>query len=123
METVKYFFLSHKPQCIFFLVFMAACVPVLYYYQRRNPNPRFRPTFGEMSMVTLFAMCLCGGLSFGLGSVFNEHQDFKKLAGKASADYVPTGAGGTAGKRAESDDNKKTDNSAAIMSVLGSGKE
>ena len=69
-------------------------------------------------------MCLCGGLSFGLGSVFNEHQDFKKLAGKASADFTPTGAGGTAGKRAEGDgDGKKTDNSAAIMSVLGSSKE
>ncbi len=82
MDVITNFFVSNKPQCIFFLLFMAACVPMLYYYSRKNPNPRFRPTMGEMTMVTLFCMFASGGLAVGLGSVFNDRQDLKKLTQK-----------------------------------------
>ena len=43
---IKYFL----PHIVFFGVYLAALIPVLYYYRRRTPNPRFRPTFGEMAM-------------------------------------------------------------------------
>lgn len=65
----------YYPHITFFIVFMVAAVPVLYYYQRKNPHPRFRPGFGEMTMVTVMAAMLCGGLAFGLGSVFRPEND------------------------------------------------
>lgn len=77
---------------IFFGVFMAAALPVLYYYRRRNPDPRFRPGFGEMAMVTLFAVFVCGALAFGLGSVFQEEND-----GQAALKKPNGGAGWSRG--------------------------
>lgn len=68
---VKYYL----PHIIFFLVFFGAAIPVLYYIQRKNPNPRFRPGFGEMSVITLIAVCVCGGMAFGLGSLFKPEND------------------------------------------------
>ncbi len=111
MDVVINFFTAHKPQCVFFLVFMAACVPVLYYYRRRNPNPRFRPTAGEMTLMTLFCAFLSGGLAVGLGGVFNEHQDFRKLAEKptGSEDLTDSSeaASRKAGNKAKKDDATK----------------
>lgn len=69
----------YAPHIIFTLVFFAAFVPVLYYYQRKNPDPRFRPHFGEMSMVTLFVICLCGGLGYGIGSLINPENDGRAM--------------------------------------------
>jgi hypothetical protein len=110
METIVDFFKSHKPQSVFFLVFMAACIPMLYYYRRRNPNPRFRPTVGEMTLMTLFCAFLSGGLAVGLGGVFNEHQDFRKLADKptGSEDLTDsTSAGRKSGNKPKKDDATK----------------
>ena len=106
MDTIKYFILGHKPQFVFFIIFMAACVPMLIYYRRKNPNPRFRPSAGEMTMVSLLATCVCLGISFGLGSLFNEHQDFKKLAEKPTADYHPGSAGSESTRSKDDGDGK-----------------
>ena len=73
---------------IFFSVFFAAALPVLYYYRRRNPDPRFRPPAGEMAMITVFALFICSGLAFGLGSLFREDND-----GRASKKKPNEGAG------------------------------
>lgn len=121
MDQIIDFFKGHKPQCIFFLVFMAACVPVLYYYRRRNPNPRFRPTAGEMTLMSVFCAFICAGLSFGLGSVFNEHQDFRRLADKPPQDEL-TGTISTngSGKRKSDDPDKKDAGSALVDKLKGS---
>lgn len=87
MSTLRDFFLMYRPQCIVFLIFMTASLPVLHYYRRRQPNPRFRPTIGEMTMVTLFAAILSAGAGMGIGGLFNERLDFKKLANKPEADF------------------------------------
>ena len=55
---------------MFFGVFLAALVPVLYYYQRKNPSPRFRPGFGEMTMITVVTVFVGGIACFLLGNFF-----------------------------------------------------
>jgi hypothetical protein len=123
MEQIIHFFRAHKPQCIFFLVFMGACVPVLYYYWKRNPNPRFRPTAGEMTLVTVFCAFLSGGLSVGLGGVFNENQDFRKLADKASVVDDPTISTSTGSrKKGEGETDKKATAETTLMNALKGGK-
>ena len=87
MSTLRDFFLMYRPQCIVFLIFMTASLPVLHYYRRRQPNPRFRPTAGEMAMVTLFAAIISGAAGMGIGGLFNERMNFKQLASKPDADY------------------------------------
>lgn len=82
----------YYPHITFFIVFMVAAVPVLYYYQRKNPHPRFRPGFGEMTMVTVMAAMLCGGLSFGLGSLFRPENDGTSL--KKAPDRMDLNNGG-----------------------------
>ncbi len=55
---------------MFFGVFLAALVPVLYYYQRRNPSPRFRPGFGEMAMIAVVTVFVGAVACFFLGNFF-----------------------------------------------------
>ena len=74
-STLKYYL----PHLIFFGVFLAALVPVLYYYQRRNPHPRFRPGVGEMTMISVLALAIGGGASFFLGNVFRGDPTLKQL--------------------------------------------
>lgn len=83
----------YYPHITFFIVFMVAAVPVLYYYQRKNPHPRFRPGFGEMTMVTVMAVMLCGGMAFGLGSLFRPENDGTALK-KAPERYDIDRSGG-----------------------------
>ena len=83
----------YLPHIIFFVVFFGAAIPVLYYIQRKNPNPRFRPGFGEMSVITLIAVCVCGGMAFGLGSLFKPENDGTALNKKPDLGS-PWGGGG-----------------------------
>ena len=55
-------FKYYLPHLTFFIAFFAAAVPILYYIQRKNPNPRFRPGFGEMSLITLIALFIARSL-------------------------------------------------------------
>ncbi len=79
---------------IFFAVFFAAAIPVLYYIQRRNPHPHFRPGFGEMALLTLFAVAICGAMAIGLGTLFKPENDGKSLSRKPSVD-IPGAVGGS----------------------------
>lgn len=85
----------YLPHLTFFIAFFAAAVPVLFYIQRKNPNPRFRPNFGEMSLVTLFAVFICGGMAFGLGSLFKPENDGRSMSKKPGLD-LPSASGGPA---------------------------
>ena len=85
----------YLPHLTFFVAFFAAAVPILYYIQRKNPNPRFRPNLGEMSLVTLFAVFICGGMAFGLGSLFKPENDGKSMAKKPNLDS-PSASGAPA---------------------------
>ena len=58
------------PHLVFFGVFLAALSPVLYYYQRRNPSPRFRPGVGEMTMITVVTVFIGAVACFFLGNFF-----------------------------------------------------
>ena len=68
---------------VFFLVGFVAVVPVLYYYYRRNPNPRFRPPLGEMVMISLFALMFVGGGSYFMGTLLSSDPDFSEEALKS----------------------------------------
>ena len=83
----------YLPHLTFFVVFFVAAIPVLYYIQRKNPYPRFRPGFGEMSLITLIAIFVCGALAFGLGSLFKPENDGSSLNKKP--DFEAPSAGGS----------------------------
>lgn len=72
-------FRYYLPQIIFFSVFFAASIPVLIYLRRKNPDPRFRPHAGEMALMTLIAIFLCGGMAVGLGILFKPENDGKSF--------------------------------------------
>lgn len=93
------------PHLIFFGVFFVAAVPMLYFYQRKNPNPRCRPTFGEMTMVTVFALALCGGMGMGLGSLFKPENDGSSL--KKAPDTAGFSTGGGGDYKSKNQDRKK----------------
>ncbi len=62
---------------ILFVLSMIVAVPVMYYYYRRNPNPRFRPAFGEMVLIVVLAVGLCGTASFYIGGVMNDPESVR----------------------------------------------
>ena len=88
------------PHFVFFGVFLAALVPVLYYYQRRNPSPRFRPGVGEMTMITVIALSLGGAACFVLGNFFRGDQ-------KGFSAAPDEGAGWSGGTTGPQDDEKE----------------
>lgn len=65
----------YTPHFILLGVFLAALIPTLYYYQRRNPNPRFRPGFGEMLLLFVFAMAIGGPACYMMGNLFKKGVD------------------------------------------------
>jgi hypothetical protein len=75
---VSYYF----PHILLFCVFLAALIPVLYYYRRRHPHPRFRPGAGEMLMIVVFALAIGGPACYFLGNVFRGGGNTKKSSGK-----------------------------------------
>jgi hypothetical protein len=91
-------FKYYLPHLTFFIAFFAAAVPILYYIQRKNPNPRFRPGFGEMSLISLIALFICGGMAIGLGSLFKPENDGSSMKKKPNE-----GAGWSATSADDSD--------------------
>jgi len=89
----------YLPHLIFFGVFLAALIPVLYYYQRRNPHPRFRPGAGEMTMIAVFALTVGAGACYMLGNVFRGDPNLKRF--QENPDH---GAGWSSGRNAPQDD-------------------
>lgn len=75
-------FKYYLPYITFFVIFFAAALPILYYIQRKHPDPRFRPNFGEMSLITIIAIFICGGMAVGLGGLFKPENDGSALKGK-----------------------------------------
>lgn len=83
----------YYPHITFFVVFLVAMIPVLYYYQRKNPNPRCRPNFGEMTMVAIVMMVIGGAMSFGIGSLFKPENDGSGLSRKPDLNDMPSSGG------------------------------
>ncbi len=80
-------------QIIFFVLSVLAALPVLVYYYRRSPNPRCRPSLGEMSMVSMFAFLICFTGSYFLGSVLDDPEQFKLDEGLTTIDFGSGGVG------------------------------
>jgi hypothetical protein len=68
----------YMPHIIFFSAWLAVGVSWLYFHYRKNPHPRFRPSMGEMSMLTLMMLLVGGGISFALGGLFRTEKDLMK---------------------------------------------
>lgn len=81
--SVKYFL----PHIVFFSVFLAVLIPFLYYYRRRNPNPRFRPSLGEMTMIAVIALVVGATACWFLGNVFRGEQRFDNTVPDAGAGW------------------------------------
>jgi hypothetical protein len=73
---------QYLPHIILFGVFLAALIPVLYYYRRRHPNPRFRPGAGEMALLVVLALAVGGPACYFLGNVFRGGVNTKDLTRK-----------------------------------------
>jgi hypothetical protein len=67
--------MSPDYRIIFFVLSLVAAAPVLYYYYRRHPNPRFRPRIGEMALVSLITIFVCGGASYFVGGLLQNPED------------------------------------------------
>ena len=106
-------FKYYLPHLIFFTAFFAAAVPILYYIQRKNPHPRFRPNFGEMTLFTLIAAFICGGMAYGLGSLFKPENDGRGSDKKPGYKGPPASGGaaaaGSSGKSKQKDRNSDGD--------------
>ncbi len=64
---------------IIFAVCIVVCVPILIYYAKRSPNPKFRPKFGEILLAGLLLVVASLGLSLGLSAVFGIEDVFKGM--------------------------------------------
>lgn len=101
---------QYLPHLTFFTIFFVSALPVLFYIQRKNPNPRFRPGFGEMSLVTLLAISLCGAMALGLGSLFKPENDGKAMSKKPNvAPASQSGTGGSSGSGSKKSSEKDRD--------------
>jgi hypothetical protein len=80
-------------QTIFFIIALICAAPVIYWYYRRNPHPRFRPRFGEMAMVTLFAVLLSLGGSMLIGGLMDDPEQLKGQGGFSTMPSTPTASG------------------------------
>lgn len=65
-------------QTIFLVISLFVAAPLLVYYYRRHPHPRFRPKIGEMAAVTLITVMACWGGSALLGTILDDPDQFKK---------------------------------------------
>ena len=84
-------------QQIFFIVGLLVTIPVLVYYYRRGPR-RFRPKLGEMAMVSLFAVLLCGAGALLIGSFLDDPDQYKVRDDLAVAPSVDSGTAGLDGQ-------------------------
>jgi len=71
-------------QTIFLVISLLCALPVLYWYYRRHPHPRFRPRFGEMVMVSLLAGLFCLGGSLLIGGLMDDPDQFRPSASMGS---------------------------------------
>ncbi len=61
---------------IIFAVCVTACIPILLFYAKRSPNPRFRPKIGEVALAGLLLVALSFGFSLGMTSIFGIDEVF-----------------------------------------------
>lgn len=93
-------------QLIFFIIALVCSVPVIYWYYRRIPHPRFRPRFGEMAMVTLFAVLLSLGGSMLIGGLMDDPEQLKAEGGFSTMPGLATGS--DTGQTEEEGDREKS---------------
>ena len=55
---------------ITFGVAIAVCIPIFLYIARRNPNPRFRPRFGELVLLAIVMIGASAGVSILFSMLF-----------------------------------------------------
>ncbi|MDC0503242.1 hypothetical protein OAV21_02280 [bacterium] len=61
-----------KPFLIIFFLCLFVALCVIAYIAKRNPDPRFRPRFGELVLMGLIGMLFSGGVSYLLSNVFED---------------------------------------------------
>lgn len=80
-------------QLVFFIIALVCAVPVLYWYYRRQPNPRFRPRIGEMVMVGIFAIMLSWGGSMLIGGLMDDPEQLRADGGMSTMPGMPSAPG------------------------------
>lgn len=93
----------------FFIVSLCVAVPFLRYYATKNPDPRFRPRFGEMLMMSIFALMFCGGGSVFMAKIMGVNLNMEKMEEQMKAS--PSGGGSGAGDSESSDDSSSSKDS------------
>jgi amino acid transporter len=85
----------YLPHLILFGVCLTVLTVFLYWYRRRNPNPRFRPSAGEIAVIAIIGILAGAFASYGLGNIFRGDVSFKQLEGT-----IDHGTGWSAGDSA-----------------------
>ena len=104
-------------QLIFFILALICAVPVLYWYYRRHPNPRFRPRFGEMVMVGIFTVMLSFGGSMLIGGLMEDPDQLKSDGGMSTMPGMPSAPG----EQEDEDEGKPKEKSGKGEGGRGSG--
>jgi hypothetical protein len=108
-------------QLIFFIMALVCATPVLIWYYRRHSHPKFRPTLGEMAMVSLFAVLLSLGGSLLLGGLMDDPDQFSPESGMGSVSIGGGGAEEEAGGAGESRDKSSSRKEGGSRNRSGSG--
>jgi hypothetical protein len=116
-------------QQILFILGLLVAIPVLVFYYRRHNHRRFRPKAGEMAMVCLFVVLLCGGGAMLMGSFLDDPDQFKvrdDLSVAPSGDVWANTAEGDDGAEGPKNKQNRTERESARGSrnePRGSGRE
>ncbi|MEM7385606.1 MAG: hypothetical protein AAF514_11740 [Verrucomicrobiota bacterium] len=76
---------------IFFAIGAIVSSFIVFYYARKNPNPRFRPRFGEVCLVSLIFFGVTVTASYFLSTLFeNAGSMASKFEQTPTHDSTPT---------------------------------
>jgi len=107
-------------QIIFFVIALICWVPVIYWYYRSQKRKWFRPRFGEMVMVTLFAVMLSLGGSMLIGGLLDDPDQFRPSGGFS---LMPAPVDGSASGSKEADDERDSSSRSRGGDSRGRGRE
>lgn len=111
----NFYFMSRSVFLAFFLVSVCVVIPFLWYYRNRNPNPRFRPRFGEMVLVAILAFGSMGGASMMMANLIGLDLDLNKLK-TGIKEGIATG-----GQSSDDGDEEDADDKSNVFSSGGEG--
>ena len=64
---------------VIFTVCLLVSLAIIAFIAKRNRDPRFRPRFGELVLMFIVSLVVCGGVSYLLSSLFEGADGMSKM--------------------------------------------